>query len=549
MKIVLAQLNYHVGNFSDNALKIIEAIEFGKSKSADLVVFSELAVCGYIPHDLLEQRDFVDKATHTAVEIAAHCTGIAAILGCPTINTNEKGKHLFNSALFLCNGRIERIIHKTLLPTYDIFDEYRYFEPNDCFSLIEFNNYKIAVTICEDLWDEQESQTEFVNEKLYKQAPLQVLSAMGANLVINIAGSPFSYNQSELRKTVLLKNAAHYQLPIIYVNQVGAQTEVVFDGGSLVINKNGQIVSELAYFEEEIRLFDTSEINSTTPVRLTEINKIEKIHKALVLGISDYFSKMKFTKAVLGMSGGIDSALTLALAAEALGNRNVHALLMPSRFSSKGSVDDSVDMLKRLNSSYDIISIEDMYMQCLGSLHDHLPKDAPGIAGENLQARIRGLMLMAYSNRYGHILLNTSNKSEAAVGYTTLYGDMSGGLSVLGDVYKTDVYALSELVNRSQEIIPRNIITKAPSAELRYDQKDSDSFPEYPLLDSILFEYIERKKSPSEIISAGFDEAIVRKVINLVDSNEYKRFQAPPIIRVSSKAFGFGLRMPLVAKF
>jgi len=549
MKIVLAQLNYHIGNLTENAAKIIAIIENAKNQNADLVVFSEIAVCGYIPHDLLEQRDFVNETIATAEKIAVHCTGIAAIVGCPTINKNGKGKHLFNSALFMCDGIIKDTIHKTLLPTYDIFDEYRYFEPNDSFHLIDYKNHKIAVTICEDLWDEQENQTEFVNEKLYKLSPLKTLSNLGAELVINIAGSPFSYNQADLRKNILIKNAANYNLPIIYVNQVGAQTEVVFDGGSLVLNNKGQILSELAYFNEDTRLIDISENSYNNTILSNEASKIEKIHNALVLGIKDYFGKMKFTKAVLGMSGGIDSAVTLALAAEALGNRNVHALLMPSRFSSKGSVDDSVDMLKRLNSSYDIISIEDMYMQCLGSLHDHLPKDAPGIAGENLQARIRGLMLMAYSNRYGHILLNTSNKSEAAVGYTTLYGDMSGGLSVLGDVYKTDVYALSELVNRSQEIIPRNIITKAPSAELRYDQKDSDSLPEYPLLDSILFEYIERKKSPSEIISAGFDEAIVRKVIHLVDSNEYKRFQAPPIIRVSSKAFGFGRRMPLVAKF
>lgn len=549
MKIALAQQNYHIGNLPANTEKIVSGIEKAKTMGAELVVFSELAVCGYIPHDLLEQRDFVEETLKAANSIALHCTGITAIVGCPTLNTDGKGKHLYNSALVMADGKIVRRIHKTLLPTYDIFDEYRYFEPNHKFELYELGNIRFAITICEDLWDEQHDRIHFVNEALYKISPMQQLCELGAQWVINIAGSPFSYNQADARRKILERNASRYNIPIVYVNQVGAQTEIVFDGGSQVLNASGQVVKEMAYFGEDFATVDTESIAQIPAHPARQFNKTEIIHDALILGIRDYFAKMRFSKAILGLSGGIDSAVTLALASKALGNENLHALLMPSPFSSAHSINDSVDMATRLNISYDIIRIDALYEGFLTGLHPVMDNSNPGLTGENLQARIRGVLLMAYSNKNGHILLNTSNKSEAAVGYSTLYGDMNGGISVLGDVYKTDVYALAEYLNTPVEIIPRNIIEKVPSAELRPNQKDSDSLPEYPLLDAILFEYIENKKSMSEICSLGFSAETVQKVLHLVNNSEYKRFQAPPIIRVSSKAFGFGRRMPLVAKY
>jgi len=549
MKILLAQLNYHVGNFDANAKKIIDCIEKGKTLGADIVVFSELAVCGYIPHDMLEQRDFIDRALKSAEVIAAHCHGIAAIVGCPTLNEGSKGKHLFNSALFMNDGAIIHRVNKTLLPTYDIFDEYRYFEPNDRFAPVEFMGKRIALTICEDLWDEQETYSGFVNESLYKLSPLKELSRMGADLVINIAGSPFSYDQSDLRRNILIRNAEKYSLPIVYVNQVGAQTEIVFDGGSLALNAGGKVVQELKYFDEDIRLVDFGQIAGMPEVQSRIQPKAEKIHDALITGIRDYFAKMNFKNAVLGMSGGIDSALTLALAAEALGNHRVHCLMMPSMYSSEHSISDSLAMVQRLGVSSDIIPISNIYNESLKTLTPFFKTEEAGLTGENLQARIRGNLLMAYSNKFGHIVLNTSNKSEAATGYGTLYGDMCGAISVLGDVYKTDVYALARFMNRNNEVIPLNIITKAPSAELRPDQKDSDSLPEYDTLDTILFGYIEQKKTASELIAEGYNPETVNKTIRLVNANEFKRFQAPPVIRVSSKAFGFGRRIPLVARY
>ncbi len=546
MKIAIAQLNYHIGNFALNTSKIIDHINKAKAGGADLVVFTELSVTGYYPHDLLERKEFIEQAEVSLNQIARQCNGIAALVGGPRINPEPRGKKLFNSAFFMYDGAIQHIVNKSLLPTYDIFDEYRHFEPNKTFSVFDFKGKKLAITICEDLWDEQETQNEFGREKLYQLSPLSELSALGPDLVINLSASPFSYNQENFRKNILVKNAIKYNLPIIYANQVGAHTELVFDGGSVFVNGKGEIVEELNYFEEDFRIIDTE---SATPNLQPQTDYIEKIYHALILGIRDYFGKMGFKKATLGLSGGIDSALVLVLAAEALGKENVRVLLMPSQYSSDHSITDAVQLAQNLDIQYEIIPIQpmvDRFDESLAEVFANLKND---ITEENIQARTRGILLMAISNKFGHILLNTTNKSECAVGYGTLYGDMNGGLSILGDVYKTDIFKMTRWINREHEIIPINTIQKPPSAELRPDQKDTDSLPDYNILDQILFDYIELNLSPAEIISRGFDEATVLRTVKMVNTNEYKRFQAPPILRVSSKAFGFGRRMPLVALY
>jgi len=546
MKIAVAQFNYHIGNFVLNTSKIIDCINQSKVAGADLVVFSELSITGYYPHDLLERKEFIEQSYRAIDQVAACCNGIAAIVGGPSINPEPRGKKLFNSAFFMYDGAVQQVVNKSLLPTYDIFDEYRHFEPNKHFSVFDFCGKKLAITICEDLWDEQETQNEFGREKLYQLSPLKELSALKPDLVINISASPFSYNQENWRKDILIRNAIKYQLPILYVNQVGAQTELVFDGGSIFLDKNGTIQEELNYFEEDLRIIDT-EFPSGKLQPKTET--IEKIYQALILGIRDYFRKMDFTKATLGLSGGIDSALVLVLAVEALGKENVRVLLMPSRYSSDHSVEDALQLARNLGIHYEILPIQpmvDSFEQSLSAVFANLPND---ITEENIQARTRGILLMAISNKFGNILLNTTNKSECAVGYGTLYGDMNGGLSVLGDVYKTDIFRMARWINRDHEIIPKNTILKPPSAELRPDQKDSDSLPDYDILDQILFDYIELNLSPEEIIDKGFDDSTVLRTIRMVNNNEYKRFQAPPILRISSKAFGFGRRMPLVARY
>lgn len=546
MKIALAQLNYHIANFEGNSKKIIEAIRKAERLGAELVVFSELAVTGYYPHDLLERKEFIEKAELAIANIAKECTQIAALVGGPSINNSPRGKKLYNTAFLLKDGKIAAMRHKSLLPTYDIFDEYRHFEPNRQFDVVELNGKKLAITICEDLWDEQPTQNEFGKDKLYTRSPLEELSKLKPDLAINLSASPFSYNQENWRKDILVKKAIKYQLPIIYVNQVGAQTEIIFDGGSFYLEKDGTIPVELAYFEEDFQVIDTEK---PSVKKQKQYDYIAKIHQALILGIRDYFGKMGFRDAVLGLSGGIDSALVCALAVEALGKDHVFGLLMPSKYSSGHSVSDAIKLAKNLEIQYDTVTIQnivDEFEMQLRPLFNQVP---PGIAEENIQARTRGILVMALSNKFGKILLNTTNKSECAVGYGTLYGDMNGGLSVLADVYKTDVYKLSNYINRDKEIIPYNSITKAPSAELRPDQKDTDSLPDYDILDRLLFSYIELNLSPSEIIQQGFEREMVFKVTQLVNQNEYKRFQSPPILRVSSKAFGFGRKMPLVARY
>ncbi len=547
MKVALAQLNYIIGDFEGNAQKMIHNIERAKRDGADLVVFSELSVIGYYPHDLLEKKEFIEKAEAAVKKIAGACQGIAAIVGAPRINENERGKRLFNSAFFLVDGAIRSVHNKTLLPTYDIFDEYRHFEPNREFNVVEYKGERIAITICEDLWDEQPTANEFGKDKLYQESPMEEVARLNPGFVVNISASPFSYNQESWRKDILVSKAKQFRLPIFYVNQTGAQTELIFDGGSVFIDSGGEILHELNYFEEDFRVVDTRNpgAKSLQPASGT----IGKIHDALVLGIRDYFGKMGFRQATLGLSGGIDSAVTAVLAVRALGPENVRVLLMPSKYSSGHSLDDARQLAENLGIRYDVVHIQDAVDAFEKELKPLFEGVKPGITEENIQARARGIYVMAISNKFGHILLNTTNKSESAVGYGTLYGDMNGGLAVLGDVYKTDVFKMARFMNKEREVIPENSIVKPPSAELRPDQKDTDSLPDYAILDEILFRFIELNQSPAEIVEKGFDEKEVHRVIRMVNINEYKRFQAAPILRVSSKAFGFGRKMPLVARY
>jgi NAD+ synthase (glutamine-hydrolysing) len=548
MKITVAQLNYHIGNFKRNKELICNAIEKAKSENSDLVIFSELCIPGYPPLDLLDRLDFIERCNDTVYDIARECTGITAIVGSPTLNRNPEGKKLFNSALVLSEGRIIFSANKALLPTYDIFDEYRYFEPETTFSIFPFKGLKLAITICEDLWDEQPFDNEFEKTRLYTLSPMEEISNHHPDLIINISASPFSYSKIEAKENIFRSKARKYKIPVISVNQTGANTELIFDGASIIVNSKGEIFNRLPFFEERIETYSLEEINTTAIFR--EENRkgtISLIHKALVTGIHDYFSKTGFKTAIIGLSGGIDSAVCLCLAVEALGEKNVRALLMPSRYSSEHSVNDAVALSRTLNIRYDILNIEEpfhAFEAVLTPLFEGKPRD---LTEENVQARIRAVLLMALSNKHGNILLNTSNKSEAAVGYGTLYGDMAGGLSVIGDVYKTDVYKLAGYINRKAEIIPENIIKKLPSAELRPDQLDSDSLPDYTVLDAILYQYIELQKPAERIINEGSDRETVLKVVRLIDFNEYKRYQAPPILRISSKAFGAGRRMPLAA--
>jgi len=543
MKIALAQINYHIGNFENNERKVVDAIRKAKELNSDLVIFAELAITGYPPRDFLEFNDFIDKCEQSVNRIAKECQGIAAIIGAPSRNPEIKGKDLFNTAFFLTDGQIKSVHHKSLLPNYDVFDEYRYFEPNTTYHIAQLKGKKLAITICEDLWN-------IGDDLLYRGNPMDELYKLKPDIIINIAASPFHHNQAELRKKKLLENVAKYKLPLFYVNHVGAQTELLFDGGSLVMNSTGVVVDELDYFNEDFREYDLDKIERVTQIPNVESpSKIALIHDALVMGIKNYFGKLGFQKAILGLSGGIDSAVTLVLAARALGPENVRSVLMPSPYSSDHSITDAVQLAKNLNSPYDVIPINDSFRTLSSTLKQvfkNLPAD---ITEENIQARLRGTILMALTNKFGSILLNTSNKSEAAVGYGTLYGDMNGGLSVLGDVYKTEVFELARYINRDQEVIPENTITKPPSAELRPDQKDSDSLPDYAILDKILFQYIEHRKGPGELIKMGFDEAMVYRILKMVNTNEYKRYQTAPILRVSPKAFGMGRRMPIVGKY
>ena len=558
MKIVLAQQNYHIGNFEKNTEKIISAIEKAKNDGADLVVFSELCICGYPPRDFLEFNDFINKCYQAVDEIKEHADTIGVLVGSPAINPLIQGKDLFNAAFLLHEKQIKGEVHKTLLPTYDIFDEYRYFEPAFDWNVLEFKGKRLAVTICEDIWN--------INDNpLYRVCPMDKLMEQKPDVMINLSASPFDYIHEEERKSVIKSNVLQYKLPMFYCNAVGSQTEIIFDGASLIFDKEGNLCKALPSFEEAVDGVTLNEDGSIVentfdyikplshikpnPSKYDPKLNIGVIHTALIHGIKDYFQKMGFTKAILGSSGGIDSAVTLALACEALGKENVRAVLMPSPYSTEHSVNDAVKLSENLGNPYDLIKIKDIYESFLSGLKP-IFKDLPfSIAEENIQSRSRGNLLMSIANKFGYILLNTSNKSELATGYGTLYGDMAGGIGVLGDCYKLQVYALAEYINREKEVIPDNIIHKAPSAELRPDQKDADSLPEYNVLDEILYQYIERRKGPEEIKEMGFDSTLTDRILKLVNTNEYKRNQFCPIIRVSPKAFGIGRRVPIVGKY
>lgn len=542
MKIAIAQLNYHIGHFESNESKIIDAINKAKNEHAELIIFAELAIGGYPAKDLLRNDIFIQQCEQSLQRIASQCDTIDCIIGCPTKNMDQEGKPLFNSAAVLSKGKIQEYRHKSLLPDYDVFDEYRYFEPNKATNCVQLNGKKIALTVCEDLWDDDKDNS-YVGDLMAE------LAAENPDIIINIAASPFSYIQHEERIQVLRNNIKKANAPLIYVNQIGAHTDIIFDGRSLVLNKNGDIVKELAKFAEDFQYVDFENSDFAGKGSTTNDTEIALIHQALILGLRDYFSKSGFKKAVLGLSGGIDSAIVAALAIEALGAKNVLAVLMPSIYSSDHSIKDALDLVTNTGCEHLILPIKDIASSFENTLSEAFAGLQANLTEENIQARTRGTLLMAISNKFGHILLNTSNKSEAAVGYGTLYGDMAGSLSVIGDVYKTQAFELAKYINRDREIIPINTIVKPPSAELRPDQKDSDSLPEYDVLDSILYLLIEKEKSGQELLSLGFDESLVLRIAKLLHNAEFKRFQAPPILRVSPKAFGTGRQMPLVSKF
>jgi len=587
MKIFLAQQNYHIGNFEENRRKIIDGINKAKAQGADLVMFSELCICGYPPRDFLEFNDFIRQCYESLDLIKEHADDIGVLVGSPAINPQREGKDLFNAVFLLHEKQIKAEIHKTLLPNYDVFDEYRYFEPALEWKCIDFKGKKLAVTICEDIWN-------LGDNPLYRITPMEMLMTEKPDVMLNLSASPYNYAADVVRRSIMEAHTLKYGLPMLYCNTVGSQTEIVFDGGSLIYDVNGNLVKEMKYFNEDYALFDLEKLgqpkrfqqkqrsstqtaeskeennpSTVTPKELrkyyyspaevgrdsdilkylTEEKNIQEIHDALILGIRDYFQKMGFQKATLGASGGIDSAVVQALAVEALGKENVHVLLMPSQYSSSHSVSDAEQLCLTLGNKYDIVAIADVYESFLKTLKP-IFKDLPfSVAEENTQSRTRGNLLMSVANKFGYILLNTSNKSELATGYGTLYGDMAGGLSVLGDLYKMQVYALARYINKNGEIIPNNILTKEPSAELRPNQKDTDSLPDYPVLDRVLYQYIDLRQGPKEIVAQGYDAKLVSRILKLVNTNEYKRNQFCPIIRVSSKAFGVGRRLPIVAKY
>lgn len=528
MKVLLAQINPTVGDIEGNSLKIVEAIKKGKQQKVDLVILPELVLTGYPPRDLLIKKSFVEKNKTELKKIISETEGIAVIFGF----VDEVKGDLYNAAAFIHNNSLKGIYHKIHLPNYDIFDEKRYFKPGKAADVFEFRGKKLGLTICEDIWVDN--------------GPMSKLKDGGAELIINISGSPFYANKSQERENLLRKRSMEHKLPIIYLNLVGGQDDLLFDGRSYVFNSKGEPVIIAKPFEEDYAIVDINNIELMDKASITE-TVTEDTYNGLVLGVRDYFRKNGFSKAVIGLSGGIDSALTVCIAVEALGKENVIGVSMPSKFSSVGSVEDSKILAENLQIKFNILPINEIYTNYLLTLENDFSGREFNVAEENVQARIRGNLLMALSNKFGYLVLATGNKSELSVGYATLYGDMAGGLAVISDVLKTRVYELSKYVNQKagQEIIPQVIILKEPSAELRDNQKDSDSLPPYDILDGILKAYVELDYSKEEIISLGFDPEVVDKVIKMVDRNEYKRQQAAIGIKITPRAFGTGRRMPI----
>lgn len=544
MKIALAQINQTVGDFKKNTEKICLSINRAKCKGADLVAFPELAVTGYPPKDFLDIPAFVDENLKALEEIAHSTSGIAAIVGFVDKNKRPYGKLVHNAAAFIQDQKIVSVHHKSLLPTYDVFDECRYFEPAHTISPVKFKNYTLGISICEDIWNDE----EFWTRPLYEIDPIENLISNGANVIINISSSPFTVGKhEEIRLRMLTHDAVKYKVPFIYVNQVGGNDDLVFDGNSAVINAQGKLIAQAAIFEEDLMVVDIE--NPSVHVQPKCYSPIATIHMALIAGLRDYVTKCGFKKVVIGLSGGVDSAVTAALAVESLGSDNVIGVLMPSQFSSQGSIDDAAKLALNLGIAYKIIPIKDIFEIYQNTLKTEFKGRPFDITEENLQARIRGNILMALSNKYGYLVLTTGNKSELAVGYCTLYGDMSGGFALISDVPKTMVYELANFINRGKEVIPKNSIDKPPSAELRPNQLDQDSLPPYDIMDGILKAYVEDARGVDEIVRMGFDEKTVREIIKKVNRNEYKRRQAAPGIKVTSKAFGSGRRMPIAHNF
>ncbi|WP_418789968.1 NAD+ synthase [Phosphitispora sp. TUW77] len=546
MKVIIAQINPTVGDIEGNINKLTETLAGCDKETNDLVVFPELFLVGYPPRDLLERQWFINRTEEAVARViclskAYPKTGI--LFGVPTCSSKTKGKALYNSALLIYNGKTLFSQHKSLLPTYDVFDEARYFEPASAVGTVKFKGETLGISVCEDAWNEQ-GMCDIGN---YGYDPIEELVKQGATLLINISASPFHVGKEELRFRIISSHARKHGVPFLYVNQVGGNDELVFDGRSMCVDKNGEPVKVLPAFKEELAVVDTEAIGSSK--FYTPMNRTASIYGALVTGISDYMKKCGFKKVVLGLSGGIDSAVTCCLAVEAVGKENVIGVTMPSPYSSTGSVEDSRRLAENLGIEFKVIPVSGIYSSYLGSLEEHFHGVEPDITEENIQARIRGNITMALSNKYGYLLLSTGNKSEMAVGYCTLYGDMCGGLSPISDVPKTVVYDLARFINREKEIIPEETITKPPSAELRPDQLDQDTLPPYDILDGILSYYLDEGCSAEDIIQKGYDSETVYWVIRTVNRNEYKRKQAAPGIKVTTKAFGIGRRMPIAAKY
>jgi len=543
VRIALAQINPTVGDFSGNSARIIDYSLRAKSAGVDLILFPELSVCGYPPRDLVERPWFIERNRRAAEEIAAETMGISVICGLVTPTKSITGKSVLNSAALLRDGKIAALQSKRLLPAYDVFDESRNFAPADKQVLIPVNGTPLALTICEDAWNDK----NFWDRRLYGVDPVEDLIGAGGKILLNISASPFYLNKHELRRDMLSAIAKHYRVPVAMVNQVGGNDSLVFDGSSLALGPDGQVLAQAKSFEEDMICFDSETLKGDLHDRVDGVEA--SAYAALVLGTRDYVRKCGFRKVVLGLSGGIDSALTAAIAVDALGRENVIGVGMPGPYSSQGSIDDAAALAKNLDIRFELIGIGDIFDTYLESLKPVFSNLSPDVTEENVQARIRGSLLMALSNKFGALVLTTGNKSEIGVGYCTLYGDMCGGLAVISDVPKTLVYRLAHYVNSRAPVIPQSTLEKPPSAELRPEQRDSDSLPPYDVLDTILEAYVEDNQPAQAIADEhGFDPSLVRKVVGMVDRSEYKRQQAAPGLKISSKAFGFGRRYPIAAK-
>jgi NAD+ synthase/NAD+ synthase (glutamine-hydrolysing) len=545
VKIALGQINPTVGDFFGNAAKIIKFAQQARSAGAGLILFPELAVCGYPPRDLVERPGFVERNRTTVEQIAAETSGIAVICGMVTPAEAESGKSVMNSAALLRDGRIEFIQSKMLLPTYDVFDEMRNFAPARSQQLFSLSGKNMALTICEDAWNDK----HFWNKRLYLVDPVEELVRSGGDFVLNISASPFWLAKREFRRNMLVAIAINKKVPVAMVNQVGGNDSLVFDGSSLVIAPDGRIVAQGKSFEEDLIFFDSASLIGDMHEQIPGVDA--GAYEALVLGTRDYVHKCGFQKAIVGLSGGIDSALTASIAVDALGAENIIGVGMPGPYSSSGSITDARELAANLGIRFELLSIDEIYESARRALAPVFAGRAPDVTEENIQSRARGLLLMSMSNKFGALVLSTGNKSELAVGYCTLYGDMVGGLAVISDVPKTLVYRLAAYVNsrRNSPVIPRSTIEKPPSAELRADQKDSDSLPPYDVLDTILEDYVEDSHSAEQIAEAhNFDPQLVRRVIGMVARSEYKRQQAAPGIKITPKAFGYGRRFPIAAK-